>query len=523
MITLAKKTRPNVMVILDGWGMAPAWGGNAITSGKTPAFDKIWKSFPKTTLLASGEAVGLPANSPGNSEAGHLNIGAGRIVHQDITLIDQKIADGSFFNNPVLTKAWQHALTNNSSIHLIGLLSETGTHSHVRHLYALLEFFKQKNFNKVFIHLISDGRDSDPMDGISLGARVEEKVKEIGVGKIVSLIGRFFAMDRDNRWERVIAAYNLYIGGEGIICPSLRAAFSTSYSKNQMDEFISPTLIVNEFQQKVNINDNDTVIFFNFRPDRTKELTQAFLAPLLPNMPRRKILKNLFFANFAMYMEKPLGNQVFEPEKVVDPIASVWASNNLKQFHVAETEKYPHVTYFLNGGVERPFPGERRFMVPSVRNVKTYDQKPEMSAKVVTTTTLDAIKAGYDLTIVNFANPDMVGHTGNLRATIKAVEFVDLCLNSIIKMVIDRGNYAFILADHGNAEQMVNPRTGEKDTEHTTNPVPFIIVSSDPQVKKIKLKSDGVISSVAPTILDVLNYKKPDLMRNESLIINQLL
>jgi len=517
-----KPKKPSIIIILDGWGIAPAWGGNAISSAKTITFDKIWRECPSTTLLASGEAVGLPTNSPGNSEAGHLNIGAGRVVHQDISLIDKEIASGNFDKNPILTEGLEHALKNNSNIHLIGLLSETGTHSHIRHLYALLEYYKKHNFKRVYIHLITDGRDSDPMDGIELASKVEEEVKKIGVGRISSLIGRFFAMDRDNRWERLSGALNLLISGEGTKFENLRAAFSGSYSRHLTDEFLSPSIIANQMHHFVPVSDNDSVILFNFRPDRTKELTEAFLAPTMPNMPRRKVLKNLFFSTFAMYEENSLAHKIFKPERVDESIAAVWSKEGFRQFHIAETEKYPHVTYFFNGGMEKALSGEVRKMIPSPRNIKTYDQKPEMSAKGVCDSVVSAIKSrNFDSIVVNFANTDMVGHSGNLKATIKAAEFVDVCLKSILDTAIPAKWNAFVFADHGNAEQMVNPRTGEPDTGHTTNPVPFVIVSADPEIQKLKLQANGILGSIAPTILHVDGIEKPVAMLNESLIINE--
>lgn len=516
-----KPKRPSIIVILDGWGIAPAWGGNAISSARTITFDKICNSCPATTLLASGEAVGLPSNSPGNSEAGHLNIGAGSIVHQDISLIDQEIISGSFDKNETLAKSLEHAIKNNSNIHLMGLLSETGTHSHIRHLYALLQYYKKNNFSRVYVHLITDGRDSDPMSGIELASKVEIEIRNIGVGKISSLCGRFFAMDRDNRWERISAAYNLYISGEGAPFESIRAAFSNSYSRHLTDEFFSPAIIMNNLQHFVPVSDNDSIIFFNFRPDRTKELTQAFLSPKLQHMPRRKILNNLYFATFAIYEESSLAHKIFQPRKVDEPISKIWSNNGLKQFHVAETEKYPHVTYFFNGGIEGAFIGESRKMISSPRKVKTYDLKPEMSAKSVCDSVVKAIKSRFfDSIVVNFANTDMVGHTGNLDATINAAEFVDKCLKLILDTAVPANCNTFVLSDHGNAEQMVNPRTGEPDTEHTTNPVPFIIVSGDPDITKIKLKNRGILAEVAPTILEIEGMQKPASMQGQSLILN---
>ena len=524
MLNISKKTKkPFALIILDGWGIAPAWGGNAITKAKTKTFDTIWKNYPSTSLLASGQAVGLPLNSPGNSEAGHLNLGAGKVVHQDLTLIDQKIDDQSFFSNPVLIGGIKHAESHHSNIHIIGLLSKTGTHSHIKHLYALLGLMKKNNFNRVYIDLFSDGRDSDPFSGIEMISEVENEIKKIGVGKINSISGRFFAMDRDNRWGRVSRAYNLLVRGEGNVYESPKSAFSSAYTLGQTDEFIEPRLVGNKISNTETISNNDTVILFNFRNDRTKELAEAFLADKLPEFPDRQKLNNLYFASFAVYDDNPTSKQVFSPELIHEPIAKVWADQGLRQYHTAETEKFPHVTYFINGGVEKPFWGESRLMIPSPRNVKTYDYKPEMSAKEVTESLLLAINKNlHDAIILNYANADMVAHSGNLEATVIAVECVDACLNKVLSRITSLGGTAFICGDHGNAEQMVNPRTGQPDTEHTTNPVPFIIVSEDEKIKKYKLRSDGILSSVAPTILELMSIPKPQAMINQSLIIKEI-
>ena len=517
-----KQVKPFGVVILDGWGLAPNWGGNAIAQAKTKNFNKLMLDFPSTSLLASGTAVGLPVNSPGNSEAGHLNIGAGHVVHQDITLIDQKIEDHSFYENPVLLEVVEHAKKNNSSIHLIGLLSKTGIHSHIRHLYCLLKFLKENNFAKVFIDLFSDGRDSDPMSGIEMVAEVEAEIKKIGIGRISSISGRFFAMDRDNRWGRISRVYNLLVCGEGNCYPSAGAAFSKAYAERQTDEFIEPRLIADQFHEKALIVDNDAVIFFNFRSDRSKELTEAFLADKIPQFPDRKKLNNLYFASFVIYEENQLSHKVFHPEIIQNPLAKVWSTQKLRQFHTAETEKYPHVTYFINGGTEKAFPGEDRLMIPSPQNVKTYDYAPKMSAAELTSNLIARIsKKVYDTFIINFANTDMVGHTGNFEATVQAAEFVDECLGKVAETMQSFGGTMIVLADHGNAEQMVNPHTGYADTEHTTNPVPFLIFSADSQIKSLKLNSDGILASVAPTILELMRIEKPADMVNQSLVIKE--
>lgn len=517
-----RKKKPHVLIVMDGWGIAPSWGGNAISQAKTPVFDKVWQNFPSTSLLASGEAVGLPANSPGNSEAGHLNLGAGHVVHQDISLIDIQINDRSFFKNSKILKAIEHARRNDSNLHLIGLMSKTGTHSHLRHLYALLLMIKANNFDRVFIHLISDGRDSDPTSGMEMAEEVEEFIREKGIGKIVSLAGRFYAMDRDNRWGRVSRYYNLVTKNEGEVFPSAVQALSTSYSRGVTDEFIEPCLIASETSQKIPIEDTDGIIVFNFRGDRVREITRAFLDENLPQFPDRKKLNNLYFATFVIYDDHLLSEQVFSPEKIPHPLAKVIAEHGLTQFHIAETEKYPHITYFFNGGGEALFPGEKRLLIPSPRQFNTYDRIPQMSAEEVTVNLVKAIRSGlFDFLVVNFANADMVGHTGNLAAAMQAVEVVDSSVGRVLDAVMTMGGVAIITADHGNAEEMVNPQTGEPDTEHTTNPVPMCIVSPDEKIRHFKLLTDGILGSVAPTLLDLMSVPKPEEMPLSSLIIKE--
>ena len=516
---LSKRKKPVVLVVLDGWGIAPAWGGNAISQAKTRNFDMIWQHYPRTELHASGEFVGLPQNSQGNSEAGHLNIGAGHIVKQDAGLIDAQIENGSFFKNQAILGAIEHSRKNNSKLNLIGLMSKTKTHSDIGHLYALLRLCKEKDFKNVHIHLFSDGRDSDPMSGIEVAEEIENKIKEIGVGEVASLSGRFFAMDRDNRWGRISRAYNMLVKSEGERFPTLRAAFSKAYASGMTDEFIEPRIINSITKEATAIEDNDAVIFFNFRSDRAKEITEAFLADKVDQFPDRKKLKNLYFASFLIYQDGIPGHQAFRPEIIAQPLAKVWSDKGLSQFHIAETEKYPHVTYFINGGVERPFNGEDHQMIPSPKNFKTYDLCPEMSAGEVTSKLLLAIKKNtYDCFIVNFANADMVGHSGSLSATVKAVEFIDKCIGRIMSEILNLDGTAFFVGDHGNAEQMVSPETGKPDTEHSTNPVPFILFSNSTKDKLITFSAGGNLSSVAPTILDFMGIEKPESMSAKSLI-----
>jgi len=495
------------LIILDGWGLAPVWGGNAISIADVKNFNTIMKKCPNTILKASGPEVGLPADSPGNSEAGHLNIGAGHIVYQDQSIIDKFIADGSFYKNEVLIKAIKTAEKNHSKLHVMGLLSKTGTHSQISHVFAILKLCKEMNFYNVYLHLFTDGRDSEPMVGIETLDELEKQMSEIGVGHISTIIGRFYAMDRDNRWERVTEAYNLMTQGRGIKHTSAGEVFTKSYARGVTDEFIEPSVIVSKDNHAELISDNDSVIFFNYRADRARELTNAFLDPNMKGkMPGRKMLNNIFFASFVMHGDTTLGNYVFEPQQVVGPLAEQLSRNRLRQYHTAETEKYAHVTYFLNGGRDKPFPGEDWLMIPSPRDIPTYDLKPEMSAQGVTDSLLKAINKNiYDAFVVNFANVDMVGHTGNLKAAVKAVEYVDHCLGIILDAVLKLGGTVFVFADHGNAEQMVNPRTGEPDTEHTTNPVPFVIVSADQQIMKIKLRNDGALANIVPTVMELMN------------------
>lgn len=520
---IISKRQPLLAIILDGWGHAPAWGGNAISRARTRHFDLLWQEYPTTLLNASDGFVGLPVGSAGNSEAGHLNIGAGHIVHQDTLLIDEQISNKSFIKNKVILDGIRHSLSNQSNIHVMGLISKAETHSNINHLYGLLQSLKLNGCQKVYIHLFSDGRDSPPMSGIEIAEEVEKRIKEIGLGTISSISGRFFAMDRDNRWGRISRVYNLLVKSEGNKCENVRSAFSSAYAMGMTDEFIEPRIISNKTQNFEPIKDDDTIIFFNFRSDRTKEITKAFLAEKIENFPDRKKLKNIYFASFVIYDDESLTKRVFEPETIPQPLAKVFSDNNLRQYHTAETEKYPHITYFINGGREKPFPGEDRLMIPSSKKYKTYDYIPEMSAREVTESLLSEIKAGrHDCYLVNYANTDMVGHTGNLEATVLAAEFVDKCLGEVLALTLNLNGTAFIFADHGNAEQMVNPRTGNADTEHTTNPVPFILFSNNHTDKFLKLRSDGGLSNISPTILDVLNLKKPKEMTSESLIIKTI-
>lgn len=512
---------PYVLLILDGWGIAPEWGGNAIALAETPNYNELVKTFPNSKLAASGKAVGLPEGSAGNSEAGHLNIGAGRVVLQDETIIDEEIMNETFFQKKDLIETFMHAVENKSSVHLLGLLSEAGTHSHINHLFALLQFAKQNNVKNVKIHLFSDGRDSDPMSGIDILEKVERYIAENGVGQIVSIMGRYYAMDRDNRWGRTSRAYNALVKGQAEPCESPRKVFSQSYARGITDEFIEPRLINNKEQEISLIKDNDVVILWNFRPDRVKQLTEAFIKDKIDEFPDRQKLNNLAFLTFTMYEQHFEGmpmKHIFSPDKTENPVAKVFSDLGFEQFHIAETEKYAHVTYFLNGGRDETYPKEEWRLVPSPR-VKTYNLTPRMSAEIITAETIKAInKSKYAFIAINLANPDMVGHTGNLKAASQAVEYTDYCLGLIKDEVLKNQGTLFVCADHGNAEQMINPATGRADTEHTTNPVPFIIVRSDLQAGE-KALNDGKLGDIAPTMLSLAGIKPPEEMQDSQILI----
>ncbi len=511
--------KPFALIILDGWGLAPSWGGNAVTSTKTNFYDELIRTCPHTALSASGASVGLSEGSPGNSEAGHLNIGAGKIVHQDLPLINKKIESGEFFQNEKLKTSAQFLNRYGGKLHLMGLLSKTGTHSHIDHLYATLKFYKDNGINDAYIHLFSDGRDSDPMSGLEMIVEVQKKIKEIGIGRISSIMGRYYAMDRDNRWGRTIRAYNTLVKGEAKISNDAKHVFSASYARGITDEFIEPRIITNKVSNFVPITDNDVVVLYNFRPDRVKQITKAFLSPKIEQFPDRKKLNNIMFVSYVTYERENLGDKIFHPDKIQEPIAKVISDKGLKQYHIAETEKYPHITYFINGGKEKPFPGESRKLIPSPK-VRTYDYAPKMNATAVTTQIINQIKTNkYHFYILNYANPDMVGHTGNLKATMQAVSHVDRCLKLLITELINKDGSAFVFADHGNAEQMINTQTSEPHTEHTTNPVPFIVVNQALK-GKITLQNNGSLSNIAPTALELLGIEKPnDMSSRESLII----
>ncbi|MGC9049103.1 MAG: 2,3-bisphosphoglycerate-independent phosphoglycerate mutase [Patescibacteria group bacterium] len=519
MVNIQPKIKPVVLVILDGWGVAPPSQGNAITLAKTLVFNNLLTHYPAMILQASGEAVGLSWGEMGNSEVGHLNLGAGKIVWQNLPKITRSIIDGSFFKNEVLLAALEHVKKNKSKLHFLGLVSKGMVHSSIDHLFALLELAKQKNIKDVFIHAILDGRDTPFNSGQVFIKELEDKIQQIGVGKIATLSGRYWTMDRDNHWERTEKAYlAMTEGGAEKYFQQPLKAIAESYEKKIYDEEFIPTVITDKNDKPLaTISDNDAVIFFNFRPDRARQITKAFVLPEFKNFQRLRQLQNLFFVTMTEYEVGLPVEIAFPPEKIENPLAKIISDNNLKQFHIAETEKYAHVTFFFNGGTEKAFPGEDRVLIPSPR-VSSYDQKPEMSAPEVAAKTIEAINSQrYDFIIINFANPDMVGHTGNLEAAKKTVEIVDELLGRILLSVLKVKGAAIVTADHGNIEEMINLRTGEIDKEHSTNPVPFIIVGKDFELKQplaevpdlSSFSPAGVLADVAPTILKMMGLPKP--------------
>ncbi|MEH2080688.1 MAG: 2,3-bisphosphoglycerate-independent phosphoglycerate mutase [Nostoc sp.] len=507
---------PVVLVILDGWGYCDQTRGNAIIAAKTPIVDSLWAAYPHTLIHTSGKAVGLPEGQMGNSEVGHLNIGAGRVVPQELVRISDAVEDGSIALNPALVKICQEVRSRNSKLHLVGLCSEGGVHSHITHLFGLLDLAKNQRIPEVCIHAITDGRDTAPTDGIRAIALLQDYIDRVGIGRIVTLSGRYYAMDRDHRWDRVKCAYDMMIQdsvGNGLKAVEVLQA---SYDLGIKDEFVNPIRIAPGA-----IQPGDGVIFFNFRPDRSRQLTQALVSPTFHGFERQQITP-LSFVTFTQYDPDLPVAVAFEPQNLSNILGEVIANHSLNQFRTSETEKYAHVTYFFNGGLEEPFPGEDRELVSSPM-VATYDHAPAMSAAAVTNVAITAIQKGtYSLVVINYANPDMVGHTGQIDATITAIETVDRCLGRLLESVIKAGGTTIITADHGNAEYMLD-EGGNPWTAHTTNPVPFILVEGE-KVKipgygtNVELRSDGKLSDIAPTILEILHLPQPPEMTGRSLL-----
>ena len=505
-----------MLMILDGFGINPNKEGNAIALANTPNIDKLMKKYPVAEIHTSGADVGLPEGQMGNSEVGHTNIGAGRIVYQELTRITKSIEDGDFFTNQEFIEAIDNCKKNNSKLHILGLVSDGGVHSHIRHLYGLLEMAKRRDFEDVYIHCFLDGRDTPPASAETYIMKLEEKMREKGVGKIASISGRFYAMDRDKRWERVKKSYDAIVNGEGNKSGSAISAIESSYQKEVFDEFVEPTLICNGDTPIATIGENDSVIFFNFRPDRAREITRALVDPNFDGFENKDL--NLFFVCFTSYDETmPNVRIAFKKDPLVNTFGEVVSKKGYTQLRIAETEKYAHVTFFFNGGEEKQYEGEDRILIPSPK-VETYDMKPEMSAYEVTEKVVDAINSQkYNAIILNYANPDMVGHTGSLDAAIKAIETIDECVGKVVEAILNNDGTLLITADHGNSEQMIDYKTGEPHTAHTTNPVPIILVSND---NKYKIKT-GRLADLAPTLLELMNIEKPKEMTGNSLLIKE--
>jgi len=519
---MAKRPKPIVLTVLDGWGYRPETKGNAIALARKPAYDELLRKFPNTLIQTSGPFVGLPEGQMGNSEVGHMNLGAGRIVHMDITRIDLMIAKKQLQDVLLFQRAMGRG--RQRQLHFLGLLSDGGVHSHILHLFALLEMAKQQKVEKVFVHCFMDGRDTPPNSGRDYVRQLRQKMRELGVGEIATLVGRYYAMDRDNRWERVEMAYRALTHGEAETKTSDPvAALQKSYEQGVTDEFVKPIVVTKGDGAAAEpdglIRGEDAVIFYNFRADRARQMTKALAEPGFDKFVDEKRPQNLFYVAMAQYEKTwPWLKYVLAPEKLEHILAQVFAELQYKNLRTAETEKYAHVTYFFNGGVEKPFGGEERILVPSPK-VATYDLKPEMSAAGITDTVVNAIETGeFDAIIMNYANADMVGHSGKLEAAIKAVEAVDVGLGRIYQAMKPRGGAWIITADHGNAETMIDPTNGGPHTYHTTNPVPFILVSED---DKVKLQAGGSLRDIAPTMLSVLGQPRPaDMTGNDLRIVS---
>ena len=514
-----------ILVILDGWGISSETSGNAISNASTPNIDDFVKFYPNTILQASGIAAGLPWGEMGNSEVGHMVMGAGKILYQNLPRVSLSIQDKSFFENKVLHNSIDHAKQNNSCIHVMGLVSDGGVHSHIDHLYAILEFLKKENIEKdrVYIHIFTDGRDTDPKSGVKFISELKKNIKEENwPGKIASIAGRYYAMDRNQNWDRTKSSYYCLVNAVGEKESDAKTALEKYYRNDITDEFIKPTLILDENNNYNLIKENDSIIFFNIREDRARQITKAFVQEDFKDFDRGNKLSNINFSTMIEYEKGLDANVIFLRENVEYPLGRVLSEAGLKQLRVAETEKYAHVTYFFNGGKEEPFENEFRTLIPSP-SVAKYDQVPEMSADLITDEVVKEIALdNFDFILVNFANADLLGHTGNYKATINSIEFIDKCMGRIYKSVIDNNATLLITADHGNAEEMFNVRTGEKVTEHSTNPVPFIMITNSNMHKdenqSFYQKIGGMLGDISPTVIDIFDLTKPDEMTGKSLL-----
>jgi 2,3-bisphosphoglycerate-independent phosphoglycerate mutase len=506
--------KPVALIILDGFGLRQETHGNAVAQAKKPNFDRYWAAYPHTQLTASGEAVGLPEGQMGNSEVGHLNIGAGRIVYQDLTRISKSIREGEFYDNETLIGAVRHAKTNGKKLHLYGLVSDGGVHSHIAHLFALLELAKKEGLNDVFIHAFLDGRDVAPDSAVGYLQQLTAKIQELGVGRIATVQGRYYAMDRDKRWERTEKSYRAMVYGEGPTYADPIHAVKESYEKSVMDEFVMPTVIVGANNEPVGlVESEDAVIFFNFRPDRAIQLSNVFTNEDFRGFDRgAKAPKNLYFVCFTLFSETVGGFVAYKPKELDNTLAEVLVQNHKKQLRIAETEKYPHVTFFFSGGRDVQLEGETRILINSPK-VATYDLKPEMSAYEVADAAVKEIEADkHDAIILNFANADMVGHSGMLEPTIRAVEATDDCLGKVVDAILAKGGVAVIIADHGNADMVIDD-AGRPFTAHTTQPVPCIVTQPG-----LQLRDGGILADVSPTLLQLLQLPQPKEMTGNSLI-----
>jgi 2,3-bisphosphoglycerate-independent phosphoglycerate mutase len=510
--------KPTVLMILDGYGLNNKMEGNAVKEAKTPVMDKLMAEYPFVEGFASGMSVGLPEGQMGNSEVGHLNMGAGRIVYQELTRITKEIQDGDFFQNEALLKAVRSAKEKGTALHLYGLLSDGGVHSHITHVFGLLELAKREGLEKVYVHCFLDGRDTPPESGKGYVQQLTDKMAELGVGEIATVMGRYYAMDRDNRWERVERAYKAITKGIGVQAASGAEAVQHSYDEGKTDEFVEPAVIVKDGKPTAVVEDGDSIIFFNFRPDRAREITRAFCCDDFDGFEREKRLDVVYVCFTDYDATIPHKEVAFHKVEITNTFGEFLAANHLTQARIAETEKYAHVTFFFNGGVEEPNPGEDRILVKSPK-VPTYDMQPEMSAPEVCTKLVEAIKSEqYDVIIINFANPDMVGHTGVENAAIHAVEAVDECVGKAVEAIKEVNGQMFICADHGNAEQLVDYETGAPFTAHTTNPVPFILVNADPSYT---LREGGCLADIAPTLIELMGMTQPKEMTGKSLLIKK--
>lgn len=513
--------KPVVLVVLDGWGLSENPRGNAILEAKIPTIEKMNKYYPQVALQASGISVGLPWGEPGNSEVGHITLGTGKVIYQSMPRITMSIQSGEFFKNTALLKAIENCKKNNSALHFMGLLGKGGIHSNVDHLYALIELAKNNKIDKLFMHIFTDGRDSSPTSGIDSIKELEKKIEEYEIGQIASVSGRYFAMDRNNNWDRTQKAYEAIVDGKGEMITNAVDYLQKSYSKEIFDEYIEPAIITDSNGPIGKIKEGDSVIFFNFREDRARQITKAFALPGFSKFKREQ-LKNIIFTTMIQYEDDLPVDVAFKPIEIKNCLGEILSQKNISQLRIAETEKFAHVTYFFNGGNEEPFPKEDRIIIPS-KSVSIFSEAPEMSASEITDKVCEVVELNkYDFILINYANADIVGHTGDEKATISAVETVDACLTRLIPLIISRGGCLLVTADHGNAEELINLRNGETDTEHSANPVPLWFITADNHCdeagKCYTMKVAGLLSDVAPTVLDLMGIEKPKDMSGESLL-----